>query len=306
MSNNESNDAAFGPVLSNPHTPLSNGGDVPVPLDTGGAVQEQILDKPNKYGADYWRERKQIQRARHKEESTLQDQIAKLKEAEEFQRTQMRTQVEEQVRQTREAEVNAPKTVGEAIEQMQLPDMCKAWLRTHPDYLTDPRQVHALAHANHEVRNFRGYTPEENAQQYLEGVEDVLRRLGSLPSIHTEEEPPPQQAPIHPAPPPPQQHRAAERHREERPMPRDYDDDDDYAPLRSGPAIADRATNYMSAPVSREVAGANGVRQSQSEITLTREEREMARLSGVSEVEYARGKQFLPTYKRMRGDEGNR
>ena len=68
-------------------------------------------------------------------------------------------------------------------------------------------------------------------------------------------------------------------------------------------ALGGRASNYVSAPVSREVPTSAGVRQSRSEVTLSREERDFARQIGISETEYARGKMRLPEYKRVRGGE---
>ena len=46
-------------------------------------------------------------------------------------------------------------------------------------------------------------------------------------------------------------------------------------------------TNIVSAPVSREVPSGGGTRQN-GKITLTKEQQEAARISGVTETEYAR------------------
>jgi hypothetical protein len=67
------------------------------------------------------------------------------------------------------------------------------------------------------------------------------------------------------------------------------------------PPQADRAAIY-SAPVSRETAG-TGYRPSPSSTRLSVEQREAARLAGISEVEYARQLQKLGPYKAARGVE---
>jgi hypothetical protein len=57
-------------------------------------------------------------------------------------------------------------------------------------------------------------------------------------------------------------------------------------------ADEDRRSAFVSAPVSRETPSAGGSR-SNRQIRLTAEEREHARMAGVSEVEYAKQKQKL-------------
>jgi len=54
--------------------------------------------------------------------------------------------------------------------------------------------------------------------------------------------------------------------------------------------------SIMSAPVSRDVPASGGSRPG-TKITLTREEKEMARVSGITEVEYAKQKQRLAEAK---------
>jgi hypothetical protein len=73
------------------------------------------------------------------------------------------------------------------------------------------------------------------------------------------------------------------------------------APLPALPPEPERAAIY-SAPVSREVTG-NGYRPSPSSMRLSIEQREAARLAGISEVEYARQLQKLGPWKAMRGVE---
>jgi hypothetical protein len=60
----------------------------------------------------------------------------------------------------------------------------------------------------------------------------------------------------------------------------------EHAPPRPQPREP-QVSRYMSAPVSREVPSANGSRQS-DKITLTADQKEAAKMSGISEVEYAR------------------
>lgn len=55
--------------------------------------------------------------------------------------------------------------------------------------------------------------------------------------------------------------------------------------------------SIMSAPVSRESQGSGGQRPSATRITLTKEEKEYAAISGISEVEYAKQKQRLEKEK---------
>jgi hypothetical protein len=56
-------------------------------------------------------------------------------------------------------------------------------------------------------------------------------------------------------------------------------------PLPEPPSVS-----HFSAPVSREVPTSTGQRPSSTRITLTKEEKDMARIAGVSEVEYAKQK----------------
>jgi hypothetical protein len=58
------------------------------------------------------------------------------------------------------------------------------------------------------------------------------------------------------------------------------------------PELPERTSHY-SAPVSRETPTASGQRTSTTRVTLTAEEKNMAQIAGVSEVEYAKQKQRL-------------
>jgi hypothetical protein len=75
-------------------------------------------------------------------------------------------------------------------------------------------------------------------------------------------------------------------------------------PARSpepAPEPEDRSA-FVSAPVSREVAGGDGRRElTPSQVRLTYEQKEAARMAGISEVEYARQMQKL---KKAKTDEG--
>lgn len=55
--------------------------------------------------------------------------------------------------------------------------------------------------------------------------------------------------------------------------------------------------SMMSAPVSRETPNSSGQKPSATRVTLTREEKEFAAISGVSEVDYAKNKQKLAEMK---------
>ena len=54
------------------------------------------------------------------------------------------------------------------------------------------------------------------------------------------------------------------------------------------PKQEQQRTNIVSAPVSREVPSSSGTRQNSGKITLTKEQAEYARISGITETEYAR------------------
>jgi hypothetical protein len=68
-------------------------------------------------------------------------------------------------------------------------------------------------------------------------------------------------------------------------------------PPKEEPRQEQQRTNIVSAPVSREVpSGGTGIR-SNGKITLTAQEREFAKLSGITEAEYAKQKQRLAEMK---------
>jgi len=69
-----------------------------------------------------------------------------------------------------------------------------------------------------------------------------------------------------------------------------------FAPASPPPAPPDQSSFY-SAPVSREVPSGSGQRQSTTRFTLTREEREYARIAGINDVEYFKQKQRLAEMK---------
>lgn len=56
------------------------------------------------------------------------------------------------------------------------------------------------------------------------------------------------------------------------------------------PEETQQRASMMSAPVSRETPAGNGKRPSATRVTLTREEKEYAKISGVTEEEYAKNK----------------
>lgn len=71
------------------------------------------------------------------------------------------------------------------------------------------------------------------------------------------------------------------------------------------PQEADQRSSMMSAPVSREVPAGNGQRPSATRVTLTKEERELAKTLDITEAEYAKQKQKLAEM-RANGEYGER
>jgi hypothetical protein len=67
----------------------------------------------------------------------------------------------------------------------------------------------------------------------------------------------------------------------------------------------DRRSAFVSAPVSREVPSASGSRGSR-QIRLSAEEREAAKMAGISEVEYAKQKQRFAEARENEGRYGDR
>lgn len=131
---------------------------------------------------------------------------------------------------------------GDPIDAYNLPDDCKTWLKTHRDYITDPRKAIDLD-AAHRRAGLEGLAPGN--PRYLPYIESQLF--------------------------PPESEVERERQTNERP-------------------------SIMSAPVSRETPSAGGQRSTRS-IRLTPDQKEAAKLAGISEVEYAKQLQKLNELK---------
>jgi len=61
--------------------------------------------------------------------------------------------------------------------------------------------------------------------------------------------------------------------------------------------MEDESSQIVSAPPSRQATSPASGRPTTTKITLTPEQREVARLSGISEIDYARGLQKLNDIK---------
>ena len=149
------------------------------------------------------------------------------------------SQREEQAR--RDAVKDQPKQAKDPMDDWPIPDNAKQWLRSHPDYLTDPRKNAKIQSLHYEIL-------DEGHEQFSPGYFESLE-------IHLGMRKPHQPAP--------------QREKEV----------------------------VVSAPVSREVPSGGGQR-SPSQVKLTKEEREAAAYSGISEAEYAKNKIRLEELKR--------
>jgi len=129
------------------------------------------------------------------------------------------------------------------LENVNIPNLAKQWLRSHPDYLNDARKNSKLQALHWDVVD-EGYQPY--SQEYFERVE---QRLGLRPEPHLE-------------------------------------DDDD---MEDEPQPVVRKKPVVSAPPSREVPEGNTGRVPRK-VTLSAAEKEAARISGVSDEEYAKNK----------------
>ncbi len=141
-----------------------------------------------------------------------------------------------------EKPVRAIPQTGDPVDSYNLPDDCKTWLKTHREFLTDPRKAIELDRADRLAR-LKGLGPGN--PQYLPEIEKEV-----FPAkAESEQEQP-----------------------------------------------ANERASIMSAPVSREAPSGGGQRSSRT-IRLTAEQREAAKLAGISEVEYAKQLQKLNELK---------
>lgn len=148
---------------------------------------------------------------------------------------------------------------SDPIDNLNLPDTAKDWLRAHPQFLTDPRRNSKLQAAHWDVldEGLDAYSPA-----YFERIEEVVGLKKAEPG-----EP-------------------GERNREEEIREEEQRRNDKN----------ERRTSIMSAPVSRQTPAANGSRRT-TQIHLTREEREAADMAGISYAEYHKQKTKLNEYK---------
>jgi hypothetical protein len=138
------------------------------------------------------------------------------------------------------------------------------FLMNNPDMVVNDRLTALAAHEAAQQGHERGTDAHRQATREI-----FNQRLGHMRRVNPEPEPPELELDV-PKPPPP-------------------------------PPQPDQGAMY-AAPVSREVQG-SGYRPSPSSVRLTIEQREAARLAGISEVEYARQFAKLPQYKKDRGVE---
>jgi len=134
----------------------------------------------------------------------------------------------------------------------------------NPDMVVNDRLTAIAAHEAAQQGHQRGTDAHRQATRKI-----FNQHLGHMHGVNPEPEPPELELDV-PKPPPP-------------------------------PPRPDQGAMY-AAPVSREVHG-SGYRPSPSSVRLTVEQREAARLAGISEVEYAKQFSRLGEYKRARGVE---
>jgi hypothetical protein len=95
-------------------------------------------------------------------------------------------------RETKPAPAPAPRAsdpVEQSIAAMQLPDGAKQWLRSHREYLTDPRKNAELGHAHFKALDEAGGESHMGTPRYLEALEG---QLGLRQAPQTEPQPAPQ------------------------------------------------------------------------------------------------------------------
>jgi len=168
-------------------------------------------------------------------------------------------------------EVVEPQEQPDGLEAIDMPPLAKQWLRKNPEYLQDERKNERLQSLHWELvgEGFEGYSPE----YYTE----VDRRLNA---------------------PAPKDHavaRALEVARAHAAETEEFSTPGGNRLRISAREDVDRISGsanrsaIVSAPPSREPPSSGGVSRHMSEgtITLTREQREAARVSGISEKEYA-------------------
>ena len=152
---------------------------------------------------------------------------------------------------------------SERINSLHIAPEAKDWLKRHPQYVFDAEENQKIG-AAHSAVIAEGFI--QNTPAYFDALE---QQLGHKPMVDTV-----------PMPPPPRP----------RPMP-----DDDYEPP------ARRVT--VSAPPSREVPTSDysASRDGHGRINLSHNQKEAARISGISEADYAKQLMRLRGRKEMLG-----
>jgi hypothetical protein len=161
----------------------------------------------------------------------------------------------------------------ERIARLAIPESAKAWLAAHPEYLSDASKNQRIGQLHQEAMDLGGH--EAFSPSYYEYIE----RAEGLRPQQAEAPPAPKREPtVRHMPPPPQL--ATEIRPADKPVP----------PARIGPVV--------SAPPVRESVSLSNGRPSPGRIHLSPAEREIARMSGISEADYARGKQRMEERRR--------
>jgi hypothetical protein len=143
-----------------------------------------------------------------------------------------------------------------------------------PQQLTAEQILQQTAYCAHQRATELGFQP--NTPAHTTAAQRIFHAWLGTPESESATAHHPEPSAHHPEPP-----------AEEKPAPF-------FAP--STPAEESHRASIISAPVSREAPSSGGYRRS-SQVTLSREEKEYAKLSGVTEVEYAKQKQRLAEAK---------
>jgi hypothetical protein len=189
------------------------------------------------------------------------DLAQRAQEAEEIRQREASTRLREQI----EAMQRAEDSQRERLQQAQRP-------------MSQEEQAQAImAHAV-QIALHQGHEPNSEAHQRA-AFRIFHAMIGTPEQVHQHQQPQYQQP--EPEPPP-------------MPTPTRQQIAEELAPMSSPD---ERRAAMVSAPVSRETPTGGGYGQRyqsrSSQVTLTPEEREMCRMTGVSEVDYAKGKKRL-------------
>lgn len=132
------------------------------------------------------------------------------------------------------------RVAADPLDNTNLPDTAKTWLRKNPAYLSDPRKNSKIQALHWDVLD-EGH--KAFSDEYFESLEQHLG-MRQRPVVDNEDE--------------------------------------------DGSPPAQQRTSIVSAPVSREVPSSSPTRLKSGQIRLTGEQREAAKISGVTEAEYAK------------------